>query len=83
MLNAYTDRLNRVIAQRARANGAKFIDATRAFTGHGVCSNAPWLNGYMPNVLEAFHPNVAGQAGYARLVARHLGVSPGGSRSAA
>lgn len=74
MLNAYADRLNGVIAKRARASGAQFVDATRAFSGHGVCSSAPYINGLAANEVEMFHPNDAGNVAYARLVARQLGA---------
>lgn len=83
MLNAYTDRLNRVIEQRARASGAHFVDATRTFSGHGVCSSTPYITGLGTSQLEIFHPNDAGNIAYARLIARHLGVSVRAFESAA
>ena len=37
--------------------------AISAFTGHGVCSASPWLNGLnLFNTGESYHPNKAGHS---------------------
>jgi lysophospholipase L1-like esterase len=77
LINAYTDRLNAVIKTRAETSGLKFADATAAFQGHAACAPRPWVNGFLapPRTGESFHPNDAGNVGYARLVSRQIGVT--------
>jgi hypothetical protein len=47
-----------------------FVDAIPGFTNHGVCdSGGKWLNAVDPeNRSYSFHPNSAGQAGYASII---------------
>ena len=71
-LNASADLLDRVIATQARAAGFGFVDPRSAFAGHAICDRPEWLNGLSYPLDESFHPDVAGQAGYAALVARRL-----------
>ena len=49
--------------------------AISAFTGHGVCSASPWLNGLnLFNTGESYHPNRAGHSsGYLRLLTAAAG----------
>ncbi|MBZ4324009.1 SGNH/GDSL hydrolase family protein [Streptomyces huiliensis] len=66
------DHLDAVIADRARAARFTYLDARRAFAGHGACTGAPWIHPAQPAFWEAFHPNAAGQRGYFGILARHL-----------
>lgn len=64
-LNHGADVLNDVIHQAAsQQSGFSFADVRDRFTGHGVCSADPWING--PSVLTSlgpYHPNQAGYRG--------------------
>jgi lysophospholipase L1-like esterase len=68
--NALADALDQVIAEHAAADGVTYKSAISAFTGHAVCSSAPWLNGLnLFNTGESYHPNKNGHsAGYLPLV---------------
>ncbi|MFL6127854.1 MAG: SGNH/GDSL hydrolase family protein [Mycobacteriales bacterium] len=61
-INAVADLLATVIAQRAAAAGATFVDARGPFSGHEVCSFAPWINGTTFPVGDSYHPNRSGYA---------------------
>ncbi|WP_433868744.1 SGNH/GDSL hydrolase family protein [Saccharopolyspora sp. CA-218241] len=61
-LNAGADELAAVISERAQAAGFTFADPRERFDGHGVCSDAEWINGPSLPLVESFHPNVIGQA---------------------
>lgn len=67
-LNAAADLLATTTAARAAANGIRFADPRAAFTGHTVCGNPEWINGTSWPLGESYHPNKAGQLGYAALV---------------
>ncbi|GAB3301227.1 SGNH/GDSL hydrolase family protein [Parasphingorhabdus pacifica] len=68
-INAGGDVLAGVISERAAAAGFTFADARTAFEGHGVCSDAEWINGPSNPLRESFHPNVDGHAeGYLPVV---------------
>ncbi|WP_090851241.1 SGNH/GDSL hydrolase family protein [Nocardioides lianchengensis] len=70
LLNQTADQLNGVLASAASGAGFAFADPTSAFTGHAVCDDPAWLNGFSSPIDESYHPNVAGHAdGYAPLVA--------------
>ncbi|GAB2956555.1 SGNH family lipase [Micromonospora polyrhachis] len=67
-LNAAADLLATTIQARAAAHGFGFVDARGPFTGHAVCDDVEWLNGTSWPINESYHPNRAGQSGYANLV---------------
>ena len=68
--NALADALDQAIAKHAAADGVTYESAISPFTGHAVCSSAPWLNGLnLFNTGESYHPNRNGHsAGYLPLV---------------
>lgn len=68
-LNATADLLDSVTATAASAAGLPFVDPRPTFTGHAVCSSSPWINNLTWPVDDSFHPNRAGHAGYATVVA--------------
>jgi lysophospholipase L1-like esterase len=59
-INAVADTLAAVTAQRVAAAGGTFLDSRAAFTGHEVCSGAPWLNGTTFPITDSYHPNRSG-----------------------
>jgi lysophospholipase L1-like esterase len=59
-INAVADVLATVIAQRAAAAGATFVDARGPFSGHEVCSYSPWINGTTWPITDSYHPNRSG-----------------------
>lgn len=66
IINEGADLLTEVIAGRARAGGATFVDTRANFAGHGVCAGTPWING-VAALIGAFHPNASGYgSGYLR-----------------
>ncbi|WP_018350164.1 SGNH/GDSL hydrolase family protein [Longispora albida] len=67
-LNGTADLLATTTAGRAAAAGFAFVDSRAAFTGHAVCSSSEWVNGLSNPVSESYHPNRAGQVGYANIV---------------
>lgn len=64
-LNAATDELAGTIAQRSQAAGFRYVDPRPAFVGHAVCDSTEWVNGLSSPIVESFHPNRAGNVGYA------------------
>jgi len=76
-INNAIDALDAAIAKAAAATaGTTFVDVRPAFAAHELCSQAPWLNGLMPNknLVTSFHPNQAGQAqGYEAALAAITG----------
>ncbi|MEU4622131.1 SGNH/GDSL hydrolase family protein [Actinoplanes sp. NPDC023801] len=55
--------LDEMIKQRAEAAGFVFSDVRDEFTGHGVCSSRPWLNGLtIVPPQNSYHPNSSGYA---------------------
>lgn len=72
LLNDTADILNRRVQAQARASGFAFANPTRAFLGHAICDSPEWINGLSSPITESYHPNRAGQHGYARLVTRRL-----------
>ena len=71
-LNATADLLDSVTAAAASAAGFGFVDPRATFTGHAVCSSSPWINNLTWPIDDSFHPNKAGHAGYAAVVAPAL-----------
>lgn len=73
ILNQAADVLNGVIADRARAAGATFVDARPFFAGHGVCAADPWIHD-ISGVVEAYHPDADGyRYGYLPALTATLG----------
>ena len=72
LLNDTADLLNRRISAQALDAGFTFVNPTRAFLGHAVCDTPEWVNGLAHPVTESYHPNRAGQDGYAALVTSRL-----------
>ncbi|WP_168801627.1 SGNH/GDSL hydrolase family protein [Glycomyces buryatensis] len=66
-LNDLADLLNATTAEVAEAHGFPFADPREAFADHAICSEDPWLLGHVTDEAS-FHPNAAGQAGYAEVV---------------
>jgi hypothetical protein len=71
-LNAAANLLARRIRGRATAHGFSYADPRAAYTGHAICDEVEWVNGLSHPLAESYHPNRAGQAGYARLVRNQL-----------
>jgi len=67
-LNDTADLLNSTTRGRASAAGFGFVNPTASFVGHAVCADVEWVNGLSNPVRESYHPNKAGQIGYADLV---------------
>ncbi|MDQ0736001.1 SGNH/GDSL hydrolase family protein [Arthrobacter agilis] len=57
--NAGTDELNAVIQDRAAAHRFVFVDAVRAFEGHGLGSPAPWIT-LRAEATDNLHPTAEG-----------------------
>jgi len=69
-LQAKFAELNATMKARALANGARYVDAVANATGHDICSADRWIEGIIPTSVAApYHPNAAGFAGMAPLVA--------------
>lgn len=73
--NQLADALDQLSADRATAAQVTYQSALAPFTGHAVCSTAPWLNGLnFFNTVESYHPNRNGNSlGYAPLVRAVVG----------
>jgi lysophospholipase L1-like esterase len=72
-LNSGADSLAGVIASRAAAAGATYVDVRSRFAGHGVCGSSAWING-ITGLTGAFHPNATGQrAGYLAALSGAIG----------
>ncbi|MGH3720512.1 MAG: SGNH/GDSL hydrolase family protein [Pseudonocardiaceae bacterium] len=61
-INRGADVLNSVIQQAvSRQSGFSFADVRGRFTGHGVCSADPWINGpTVPSAVGPYHPTQVG-----------------------
>jgi len=68
ILNQTADLLDSTISGRASAHGFAFVNPESAFLGHAVCDSSAWINGLSNPIMESYHPNRSGQAGYANLV---------------
>lgn len=63
-INSGADTLASVLASRAAAAGAQFVDVRSAFVGHNICSSASdYLHSLTWPVDESYHPTAAGQRG--------------------
>jgi lysophospholipase L1-like esterase len=61
------------IEAAARAVHVRFVDVRPAFADHEICSAHEWVDYFVRHgVVGSFHPNAAGQAAYARVLARSL-----------
>jgi hypothetical protein len=70
-LRAKEKQLNSMLARRAVANGAVFVDTYTPSIGHDACSlpTVRWIEPYAPaNPSFPIHPNARGEAGMATLV---------------
>ncbi|GAA1672346.1 SGNH family lipase [Glycomyces endophyticus] len=60
-MNQGADLLSGVIEAAAEAHGFTYVDVRDEFTGHEICSRAPWLHGF--TIFDVpYHPNAAGHA---------------------
>jgi lysophospholipase L1-like esterase len=76
LLRAYLTLLNSTIAQAAAASGARYVDITRAFDGHRLCSDVPWVVPPSPGTIadgSAFHPTALGEEAIAQALVRAVG----------
>jgi lysophospholipase L1-like esterase len=63
-INGAADHLNAALAKRAADHGFTFADVVPAFTGHEICSPAPWLHSLdLLNTSNSYHPTASGQSG--------------------
>jgi lysophospholipase L1-like esterase len=60
MMNGAADTLASVIAGRAQAAGATFVDVRGAFAGHRICSSDTWINPTTWPVSDSYHPTASG-----------------------
>ncbi|KAJ1684591.1 hypothetical protein LUZ63_020346 [Rhynchospora breviuscula] len=75
-LNATADLLDSTLSTAARGAGFAFADPRSRFTGHAVCDDPEWLNGFSNPVSESYHPNRLGHSsGYTPLVGPALGTT--------
>jgi lysophospholipase L1-like esterase len=75
-LNQTANLLDAVVEREARSHGFKFLDPRTAFAGHEICSRSPWVNDVtLTSIQKSYHPNIAGEAAYARLLETLLRAS--------
>ncbi|MFR9777841.1 SGNH/GDSL hydrolase family protein [Micromonospora sp. MS34] len=73
ILNQAADVLDSVIAGRAGAAGATYVDARPFFAGHGVCAADPWIHD-VSGLIEAYHPDADGyRRGYLAALTAAIG----------
>ncbi len=60
--------LDGAIQTQAAAHGFTYVDPRSAFSTHELCSSSPWLDNVALPVIESFHPNIAGEADFAKLI---------------
>ncbi|TDC13566.1 SGNH/GDSL hydrolase family protein [Streptomyces sp. 8K308] len=64
-INGAADHLSEVTEKSAVDFGFAYGDVRSAFTGHEICSDAPWLHSLTLPVGDSYHPTADGQrAGY-------------------
>ncbi|MGB3258227.1 MAG: SGNH/GDSL hydrolase family protein [Ornithinimicrobium sp.] len=64
-LNSATDELDGVIRTSSLSAGFDYVDPRSAFRNHAVCDDREWINGLSFPIIESYHPNRAGNVGYA------------------
>ncbi|MFI0981571.1 SGNH/GDSL hydrolase family protein [Streptomyces sp. NPDC021093] len=63
-INSAADYLNTATAKRAADHGYTFAGVASAFSGHEICTPAPWLHSLnWGNIGESYHPTATGQSG--------------------
>jgi lysophospholipase L1-like esterase len=67
-MNETAELLDSVIKARAEALKFTFVNPTKSFESHEVCSSSEWLNGQSNPLSESYHPNVSGQSEFTTLV---------------
>ena len=67
-MNESAELLDSVIKGRAEAQKFTFVNPTKPFESHEVCSSSEWLNGQSNPLSESYHPNVSGQADFTSLI---------------
>jgi lysophospholipase L1-like esterase len=67
-MNESAELLDGVIKARAEAAQFSFVNPTKAFEPHEVCSSSEWLNGQSNPLSESYHPNVSGYADFTTLI---------------
>ncbi|MGB3770206.1 MAG: SGNH/GDSL hydrolase family protein [Rhodococcus sp. (in: high G+C Gram-positive bacteria)] len=70
-LQSKIDQLNSVMAARAQAHGATYVDLAQSSRDHDVCAADSWMVGIVPTSPDAYvplHPNAAGHANAARQI---------------
>lgn len=71
-LNAGTAELDELIEERATGAGFSYVEVRDDFAGHAVCDRPAWVNNLSLPIDESFHPNRAGNQGYAAALAPQL-----------
>ncbi len=59
-LNNGANTIDSVIAGRAAAAGATFVDARGTFAGHGICASSAWINDVTWPITDSYHPKASG-----------------------
>lgn len=65
-----TDQLDDIVSEEARAAGLQVLDVRDAFSGHEICTEEPWVNGW--GQPGSFHPNAEGHEVLARYLVDFL-----------
>ncbi len=74
-INGLADQFNQIIECAALDAGVEFVNVLTPFVGHDVCAPSQrWLHGIngVAHDNERFHPNLAGQIGYAGALRREI-----------
>jgi lysophospholipase L1-like esterase len=61
-IDTTADDLDTVVAKRAADHGFTFADVRKAFSGHELCSAAPWLHAVTLPPEDSYHPTAEGQS---------------------
>ncbi|MFC7342607.1 SGNH/GDSL hydrolase family protein [Saccharopolyspora griseoalba] len=75
-LQSSVDKLSEMLAERAAAHGASFVDLRPVSEGHDVCApkGEKYFEGFVPTAPAApLHPNERGMAAFGRAVAEEVG----------
>jgi lysophospholipase L1-like esterase len=77
LINDGADTLDEVIKTQAVAARATFVDVRPDFSGHGVCSDSPFINGITSPITDSFHPSAVGYAsGYLPALLKVTDICP-------